>query len=64
LLAENRLKADARVGKITFPVALDTNPVLDSAAGGLVFAGGGDVVFCMTGDYAGFAAGAAVQVYY
>jgi hypothetical protein len=34
--------------------------MLCAAARGLVFAGGGDVVFCVAGDYAGFAAGAAI----
>ena len=32
--------------------------------GGLILACGGDVVFCMACDHAGFAAGAAVQVHY
>src|SRR2546428_2576487 len=62
LLAKDGLEAKARVGKFAFPIALHANPVLGSAAGGLVGASGADIIFGMTGDHAGFAAGAAVKV--
>ncbi len=64
LLAQHRLKADARVGEIALPVALDANPVLGAAARGLVLARGGDIVFRMARDHARFAARAAVQIHH
>src|SRR6266581_3912234 len=61
LLAKDGLEAKARVGKFAFPIALHANPVLGSAAGGLVGASGPEIIFRITGDHAGVAAGAAVN---
>jgi len=62
LLAKDRLETKARVGEFAFPVALHANPVLGAAAGGLIGAGSPDIILSMTGDHAGLAAGAAIQV--
>jgi hypothetical protein len=62
LLAKHRLKANARVGELTFPIALYANPVLGAAAGGFVRARGTYIVFGVAGDYTGFAARAAIEV--
>src|SRR5690242_6537604 len=62
LLAKDWLESDARVGEFAFPIALDANPVFDAAACSLVGSGGGDIVFGMAGDYAGFATCAAIEV--
>jgi hypothetical protein len=64
LLAEDWLKADARVGEIPLPVALNTNPVHRAAERGLIFTRRGDIVFGMTRDHARFASGAAVQIHH
>ena len=51
-------------GVLAFPVALDANPVLGAAARRLIVAGRGDIIFGVTGDHAGFAARAAVQIHH
>ena len=64
MLAEHRLKADTRVGEISFPVALDADPMLGSAARSLILARRRNIVLRMASDHARFASGAAVKVYY
>jgi hypothetical protein len=62
LLAEDGLEADLGIRKIAFPVTLHANPVLGAAARRLIFTRGGDIVFRVTGDHAGFASGTAVKI--
>src|SRR5262245_1401830 len=64
LLTEHRHEFDFDIRELAFEVAFDSNPIDRSALGCLLGTDNWDVVFDSTGDDAGFAPGAPIEVDY
>ena len=62
LLAGHRHEFHFHLGKLTFVITLDTNPMLGSSDCCLLFSYSRDIVFSMARDYAGFAACTAIKI--
>jgi hypothetical protein len=62
MLAEHGQKAGADIGKLTFPVALDTQPVHVASFGEALLADQGNIILGLAGDHAGATSGTAVQI--